>query len=103
MISSLIWLMQTAIHRPAGGFTDRIADHKLKVEFPEKSAGKAYSGGEKGSVLLAVLADDPRPGYQKECRKRIWNVLWKYGTSILRYRGKILVVFAVENLPKKPE
>ena len=47
----------------AGGFTDQIQDHKLKVEFPEKR-----------EALLAVLANDPRPGYQKDPER-------KYGMS----------------------
>ena len=48
----------------AGGFTDQIQDHKLKVEFPEKLLKK----------IPEVLANDPRPGYQKDPER-------KYGMS----------------------
>ena len=47
-----------------GGFTDQIEDHKLKVEFPEKWLTMIPEGSR--NALLAVLADDPRPGYQKD-------------------------------------
>ena len=56
----------------AGGFTDQIQDHKLKVEFPEKLLKKIPE--EKREALLAVLANDPRPGYQKDPER-------KYGMS----------------------
>lgn len=48
----------------SGGFTDRIVDHKLKVDFPEELLEKIPR--EKRDALLAVLANDPRPGYQKD-------------------------------------
>ena len=56
----------------AGGFTDQIQDHKLKVEFPEELLKKIPE--EKREALLAVLANDPRPGYQKDDER-------KYGMS----------------------
>ena len=59
-------------HPEAGGFTDQIQDHKLKVEFPEKLLKKIPE--EKREALLAVLANDPRPGYQKDPER-------KYGMS----------------------
>ena len=55
-----------------GGFTDRIRDHKLKVDFPDKFLEKIPE--EKRVALLAVLANDPRPGYQKNPER-------KYGMS----------------------
>ena len=56
----------------AGGFTDQIQDYKLKVEFPEELLKKIPV--EKREALLAVLANDPRPGYQKDPER-------KYGMS----------------------
>ena len=56
----------------AGGFTDQIQDYKLKVEFPEELLKKIPE--EKREALLAVLANDPRPGYQKDPER-------KYGMS----------------------
>ena len=48
----------------SGGFTDRIVDHKLNVDFPEPLLERIPE--EKREALLAVLANDPRPGYQKD-------------------------------------
>ena len=67
----------------AGGFTDQIQDHKLKVEFPEKLLKKIPE--EKREALLAVLANDPRPGYQKDpelnrknpCKKTNFFIKWR--------------------------
>ena len=47
-----------------GGFTDAITDHKLQVIFPEKWLDLIPE--ESRSALMAVLEDDPRPGYQKD-------------------------------------
>ena len=48
----------------SGGFTDQIQDHKLKVDFPAGLLEQVPK--EKRAALLAVLANDPRPGYQKD-------------------------------------
>ena len=55
----------------SGGFTDRIVDHKLNVDFPENLLEKIPK--EKRNALFAVLANDPRPGYQKD-PKRIYGM-----------------------------
>lgn len=53
------------VHTDAkGGFTTRIQDHRLKVHFPEELLEGIPV--EKRSDLLKVLANDPRPGYQKD-------------------------------------
>ena len=46
------------------GFTERIQDHKLEVDFPGKLLSRVPEELQK--ALVAVLADDPRPGYQKD-------------------------------------
>lgn len=48
----------------SGGFTDHIEDHRLKVEFPQELLARIPE--EKRPVLLEVLSNDPRPGYQKD-------------------------------------
>lgn len=48
----------------SGGFTDRIQDHKLAVEFPEEWLSMIPK--ERRGALIEVLANDPRPGYQKD-------------------------------------
>lgn len=84
----------------AGGFTDRIVDHKLKVDFPENLLGKIPE--EKRAALLAVLANDPRPGYQKDPEREYGMSFGKWDVHF-KVQGETLTVFAVENLPKKPE
>ena len=72
----------------AGGFTDQIQDHKLKVEFPEKLLKKIPE--EKREALLAVLANDPRPGYQKDPERKYgmsfgsWDIHFKVDGEQLR-------------------
>ena len=73
----------------AGGFTDQIQDHKLKVEFPEKLLKKIPE--EKREALLAVLANDPRPGYQKDPERKYgmsfgsWDIQFKWMENSCRY------------------
>ena len=72
----------------AGGFTAQIQDHKLKVEFPEELLKKIPV--EKREALLAVLANDPRPGYQKDPERKYgmsfgsWDIHFKVDGEQLR-------------------
>ena len=71
----------------SGGFTDRIKDHKLQVEFPEDLLKLIPE--EKREVLLAVLANDPRPGYQKDPKREYgmafgkWDIHFKVDKDLL--------------------
>lgn len=65
----------------AGGFTDRILEHKLKVDFPEDWLNKIPQ--QKRSALLEVLADDPRPTYQED-PDRIYGM--EYGEWDIHFR-----------------
>lgn len=47
-----------------GGFTDRTRQYALKVEFPDEMLEKIPDRHRK--ALLAALAHDPRPSYQKD-------------------------------------
>lgn len=47
-----------------GGFTDKIEDYRLKVEFPETLIEKVPA--EQREALVEVLANDPRPRYQNK-------------------------------------
>lgn len=47
-----------------GGFTESIEDHRLEVLFPEELLMQIPE--ESRENLLRVLANDPRPGYQKD-------------------------------------
>lgn len=54
-----------------GGFTEQIKEHKLKVEFPEE--WERLIPPDRREALRAVLANDPRPGYQKD-PKRVYGL-----------------------------
>ena len=64
----------------AGGFTDRIADHKLKVEFPENLLGKIPEE-KKGSACCSCRRS--KTSYQKSAEREygmsfgIWDVHFK--------------------------
>lgn len=47
-----------------GGFGDEVRDYALKVEIPEQ--WMLLIPGEKRHALMQVLAQDPRPAYQKD-------------------------------------
>lgn len=47
-----------------GGFTDKIEDYRLEVEFPETLIEKVPE--EQREALMEVLANDPRPRYQNK-------------------------------------
>jgi hypothetical protein len=47
-----------------GGFTETTKDYRLTVEFPQELLEKIPE--ESREALQAVLADDPRPAYQKD-------------------------------------
>lgn len=78
-----------------GGFTDMIRDHRLTVEFPEKWLSLVPQ--ERREALLAVLANDPRPGYQRD-PERIYGMA--FGSQDIRFRveGDVLTVCEVAEL-----
>ena len=78
----------------AGGFTDNITDHRLQVVFPEKLLEKIPE--EKQESLQEVLANDPRPGYQKD-PERIYKMPFGDQDIHFRVENDILIVCAVEN------
>jgi len=47
-----------------GGFTDRVGDFLLRVEFPPELLKKLPS--DKQAAAIGVLSHDPRPSYQKK-------------------------------------
>ncbi len=48
-----------------GGFTDQIEDYRLEVDFPEELLVQIPEG--QREALMEVLANDPRPRYQRCC------------------------------------
>lgn len=51
------------IPQATGGFTDRVGDFLLKVDFPKELLEKLPE--EKRGAAIGVLSHDPRPSYQK--------------------------------------
>lgn len=87
------------IHTDArGGFTDGIKEHKLKVEFPEKLLSLIPEASREN--LIAVLANDPRPGYQRD-PERIYGM--PFGKKDIRFRvcGEVLTVHEVADFHKE--
>lgn len=58
------YLLSDAHPDALGGFTEGIKDHELQVVFPRELLEQIPP--EKRESLLKVLANDPRPGYQKD-------------------------------------
>lgn len=73
----------------SGGFTEQLQIKPLEVIFPLEELQKIPEQSRK--ALLAVLAEDPRPGYQKD-PDRVYGIA--YAGRDIRFRvqnGKILV------------
>ncbi len=60
-----------SVPEAAGGFTDEVRDKDIAVDIPAEKA--AQLSGEELALLTAVLAHDPRPGYQED-RERIYGL-----------------------------
>lgn len=76
-----------------GSFSSRMADHKLQVVFPEEYLKQIPE--ESREALIGVLADDPRPGYQKD-PERIYGMGFQNKNVLFRVEGDILTVCGVE-------
>ena len=61
-----------------GGFTDHIEEHILKVEFPEELLQKIPES--QREALIEVLANDPRPRYQKN-PERVYGIAYGNGST----------------------
>ena len=78
-----------------GGFTDKIEDYRLEVEFPETLTEKVPA--EQREALMEVLANDPRPRYQNKPDK-VYGLA--YGSNDIHFtvREKKLTVCDVTEL-----
>ena len=75
-----------------GGFTDSHPFSHLKVVFPENLLQKISE--EKRAGLLDVLAEDPRPSYQKD-PNRVYGIFFNRADIRFRVEGRILTVLEV--------
>ena len=71
-----------AVPEATGGFTDGLSSEPLSLEFPQTELEKVDF--EKRESLLKILADDPRPAYQK-------NPVRVYGFRFASYEIKFKV------------
>lgn len=79
-----------------GGFTDHIEEHILKVEFPEALLEKIPKP--QREALLEVLANDPRPRYQKN-PERVYGIA--YGQKDIRFQVKDDTLFVCDVTEQK--
>lgn len=79
-----------------GGFTDYIEEHILKVEFPEALLEKIPKP--QREALLEVLANDPRPRYQKN-PERVYGIA--YGQKDIRFQVKDDTLFVCDVTEQK--
>ena len=78
-----------------GGFADAFVDYGLQVNFPAELL--ALVPEEKRESLLGVLAQDPRPSYQKD-PERVYGV--SFGSQNIRFQVQenLLTVIAVDTV-----
>ena len=79
----------------SGGFTDEVKREKLQVIFPEDLLGLLPPEDREGAV--GMLAEDPRPSYQKD-PERIYGVLFAGYNIRFRVNENSLQVISVEKL-----
>lgn len=75
-----------------GGFTDSHPFSHLDVVFPENLLRKISE--KKRAGLLEVLAEDPRPSYQKD-PERIYGISFDHADIRFRVEGRTLTVLEV--------
>lgn len=78
-----------------GGFTDKIEDYRLEVEFPETLIEKVPE--EQREALMEVLANDPRPRYQNKPDK-IYGLAYGSHDILFTVKDKTLKVCDVTEL-----
>ncbi len=76
-----------------GGFSANVADYRLQVEIPENWLRQIPE--EKQEALKKVLAEDPRPAYQKEAG-RVYGFSFAGQEIRFQVNGNVLTVCGVE-------
>ena len=80
----------------AGGFIESYKDYRLQVQFPEELLRRIPA--EKREALCQVLAEDPRPGYQKDASRLYGLHFAGYNIRFRVEEGILKVVDVEENL-----
>ena len=81
--------------RAAGGFTDMVKQDLLQVEFPAQLL--EHIPEEKREALTGILAQDPRPSYQKD-PKRVYGLTFAGKNVKFRIVEEVVQVFEVEDV-----
>lgn len=82
------------VHEDAmGGFSTAVPDYRVQVIFPQEMLERIPI--EKRDVLMAVLAEDPRPAYQRD-PDRVYGFGFAGFEIKFKVRNKILTVCQVE-------
>ena len=78
----------------SGGFAHEVLSHALEVRFPEELLAQVPPAQQE--ALIAVLAQDPRPGYQHD-PERIYG--FPFGELEIRFfvAGDILTVTEIKH------
>ena len=76
-----------------GGFSANVGDYHLQVEIPESWLRQIPE--EKQEALKKVLAEDPRPAYQKEAG-RVYGFSFAGQEIRFQVNGNVLTVCGVE-------
>ena len=79
----------------SGSFTEESKDYHLKVEFPQELLEKIPLKSRQG--ILEILADDPRPAYQKDASRMYGMPFGKWDIHF-RVEGDTLRVYEVAEL-----
>lgn len=77
----------------SGGFTDRVEDFLLEVNFPEELLETLPI--DKRTAAIGVLSHDPRPSYQKN-PGRIYGLIFSGYNIRFTVDGKLLTVVSVD-------
>lgn len=73
------------------GFAGEVFGHHMKVEIPEQLLERIPK--EKREAVIEMLAQDPRPGYQKN-EERIYGI--EYGNMNIRFRAEELRIIVTD-------
>lgn len=82
----------------SGGFTDRIKDYRLQVDFPPVLLAEIPT--QRREALLEVLANDPRPRYHKNPEK-IYGLAYGEHDIHFRVNENVLTVCDVTQISGK--
>ena len=88
-----------SLPQAAGGFADQVAFAPLRVDFPPALLARLPAN--RREALISVLAQDPRPAYQKD-PDRVYGFVFAGWEIRFSVEGERLVVRSVQQSPAPP-